>query len=30
MAHFQKKTHQNMHVQLINMILHEGMVIKGI
>jgi hypothetical protein len=25
-----KKTHQNMHLQLINMNLQEGMVIKGI
>jgi hypothetical protein len=26
----QKKNHQNMHVQLTNMDLQEGMVIKGI
>jgi hypothetical protein len=26
----QKKKHQNMHPQLINMDLHEGMVIKGV
>jgi hypothetical protein len=34
MAHDQKKkkkkTHQNIHTQLINMTLQEGMVIKGI
>jgi hypothetical protein len=30
MAHYNKTNNQNMHAQLINMDLQEGMVIKGI